>query len=134
MASLERYFPPDGRVLLAMRESQPVGIARLKRLREGVSKVKRMYVRPEFRGKGIGRSLLEAILNEARQIGYPTVRLDSACFMQAAQALYRSAGFREIEPYPESEIPLNFPANWIFMEKQLSEGDLRWAGDQGEIW
>lgn len=134
MASLETYFPPDGRVLLAMRESQPAGIACLKRLREGVGEVKRMYVRPEFRGEGIGHSLLEAILGEARQIGYPTVRLDSARFMQAAHALYRSAGFREIEPYPESEIPPDFQANWIFMEKQLFEGGVKSAGDQGERW
>lgn len=134
MASLEMYFPPDGRVLLAIRESQPAGIACLKRLREGVGEVKRMYVRPEFRGEGIGRSLLEAILNEARQIGYRTVRLDSARFMQAAHALYRSAGFREIEPYPESEIPPDFRANWIFMEKQLFERSVKSAGDQGERW
>ena len=66
----------------------------MKRIREDVGAIKRMYVRPEFRGKGIGRVLVEALLAEAQQIGYLTVRLDSVLFMKAAHSLYRSAGFR----------------------------------------
>jgi GNAT superfamily N-acetyltransferase len=91
----------------------------MKRIREDVGAIKRMYVRPEFRGKGIGRVLVEALLAEAQQIGYPTVRLDSVLFMKAAHSLYRSAGFKEIEPYPESEIPTQFRSHWVFMEKHL---------------
>jgi GNAT superfamily N-acetyltransferase len=78
-----------------------------------------MYVRPEFRGKGIGRALLEALIAEAQEIGYPTVRLDSTRFMEVAHSLYRSVGFHEIEPYTESEIPPEFQQYWVFMEKQL---------------
>ena len=84
-----------------------------------MGEIKRMYVRPQFRGKGIGRASLEALVDEARESGYPKVRLDSARFMKAAQSLYRSAGFREVEPYPESEIPPDLQENWIFMERQL---------------
>jgi GNAT superfamily N-acetyltransferase len=119
MAELEIFLPPHGRLLLATEDSRTAGIACLKRIREGMGEVKRMYVRPEFRGQGIGRVLLEALVAEARQIGYQTVRLDSTRFMKAAHSLYRSAGFQEIEPYPESEIPPEFHRHWVFMEKQL---------------
>lgn len=119
IAQLEIFYPPDGRLLLVTEESWPAGIACLKRIGEDVGEIKRMYVRPEFRGRGIGRALLAELLTQAAEIGYPSVRLDSARFMQAAHALYRSAGFCEIEPYPESEIPLEFQKHWIFMEKSL---------------
>ena len=119
MAELEIFSPPDGRLLLATEESRVAGIGCLRRILKDIGEIKRMYVRPEFRGKGIGRALLEALIDEARDAGYPKVRLDSARFMKAAHSLYRSAGFREIEPYPESEIPLDFQENWIFMERQL---------------
>ena len=119
MAALDIFLPPGGRLLLATEGSYAAGIACLKRLRDGIGEIKRMYVRPEFRGQGIGRALLDMLVAEAREIGYPTIRLDSARFMEAAHALYRSAGFREIEPYPESEIPPDFRKHWVFMEKQL---------------
>lgn len=119
MAELEIFTPPHGRLLLASEESQAAGIACMKRIREDMGEIKRMYVRPEYRGRGVGRALLEALLAEAQQIGYPTVRLDSTRFMKAAHSLYRSAGFQEIEPYPESEIPPEFQRHWVFMEKRL---------------
>jgi GNAT superfamily N-acetyltransferase len=119
MAELEVFSPPHGRLLLATDESQATGVACLKRIREGMGEIKRMYVRPEFRGQGIGRLLLEALISEAQQIGYQALRLDSTRFMKRAHSLYRSAGFREIEPYPESEIPPEFHKHWVFMEKQL---------------
>jgi GNAT superfamily N-acetyltransferase len=119
MAELGIFTPPHGRLLLASEESQAAGIACLKRIREDMGEIKRMYVRPEYRSRGIGRVLLEALLAEAQQIGYPSVRLDSTRFMKAAHSLYRSAGFQEIEPYPESEIPPEFQRHWVFMEKRL---------------
>jgi GNAT superfamily N-acetyltransferase len=119
MAKLDIFLPPDGRLLLATEESLAAGIACLKRLRKGIGEIKRMYVRPEFRGKGIGRALLEKLIAEAKEIGYSTVRLDSARFMKEAQALHRSAGFHEIEPYPASEIPQEFQEHWVFMEMRL---------------
>lgn len=119
MADLEILFPPYGRLLLAFDGDRAVGIACMRRIREEMGEIKRMYVRPRYRGKGIGRALLDALLEEARAIGYPTVRLDSTRFMDAAHSLYRSAGFHEIEPYTESEIPPEFQHKWVFMGKQL---------------
>lgn len=84
-----------------------------------MAEIKRMFVRPASRGQGVGRMLLEALIAEARQIGYSTIRLDSTRFMKAAHSLYRSAGFQEIGPYQESEIPPEFHQHWVFMEKHL---------------
>jgi GNAT superfamily N-acetyltransferase len=119
MRKLDIYFPPDGRLVLVSEEGKSAGLGCLKKLRNGMGEVKRMYVRPEFRGRGLGRGMLEALLSEARKSGYSKVRLDSARFMKAAHSLYRSAGFQEIEPYDESEIPPDFREHWIFMEKTL---------------
>ena len=119
MAKLDIFSPPDGRLLLAFEEAHAAGIACLKKLREDIGEIKRMYVRPQFRGKGLGRALLETIIQEAKEVGYPVVRLDSARFMKEAHALYRSTGFSEIDPYPESEIPPEFQKHWVFMERQL---------------
>ena len=119
MANLEIFLPPHGRLLLAIEGARPAGISCMRRIRKDIGEIKRMYVRPEFRRRGIGRALLEALIAEAQEIGYPTVRLDSTCFMEAAHSLYRSVGFHEIEPYTESEIPPEFQQYWVFMEKQL---------------
>jgi GNAT superfamily N-acetyltransferase len=121
MRGLGIYFPPNGRLLLISEGGRSAGLACLKKLRDGVGEVKRMYVRAEFRGRGLGRGVLEALLSEARQIGYSIVRLDSARFMKAAHSLYRSAGFREVEPYAESEIPPEFREHWIIMEKTIEQ-------------
>lgn len=119
MNELSIYFPPDGRLILAFEESKAAGLGCLKKLRNSIGEIKRMYIRPEYRGRGLGRGVLEALLSEARNIGYSKVRLDSARFMEAAHELYRSSGFQEIEPYDESEIPPDFREHWIFMEKVL---------------
>jgi GNAT superfamily N-acetyltransferase len=119
MAKLEIFSPPEGQIVLAIEGSEVAGIGGLKRLVDSVGEIKRMYLRPVFRGMGLGRALLEELVSEARRIGYQRIRLDSAGFMHEAHSLYRSAGFTEIEPYPESEIPADFQRHWIFMEKRL---------------
>ena len=119
MNTLDKFMPPKGRLLLGYVEDRPMGIACLKALTNSIGEVKRMYVRPQARNKGLGRALLDELLEEARQIGYRRLRLDSARFMTQAHRLYRANGFQEIEPYEGSEIPGEFQKNWIFMEKDL---------------
>jgi GNAT superfamily N-acetyltransferase len=119
MNTLGKFMPPQGRLLLGYVDDQPMGIACLKVLTKTIGEVKRMYVRPQARNQGLGRALLNQLTEEARQIGYKRIRLDSARFMTKAHKLYRSAGFREIEAYEGSEIPKEFQKNWIFMEMEL---------------
>ena len=119
MNTLDKFMPPKGRLLLGYVEAQPMGIACLKALTDRIGEVKRMYVRPQARKKGLGRTLLDQLLEEARQIGNERVRLDSARFMTEAHQLYRTNGFREIPAYEGSEIPKEFQKNWVFMEWEL---------------
>jgi GNAT superfamily N-acetyltransferase len=119
MADLGKFMPPKGRLLLGYVDDQVAGIACLTALDGMTGEVRRMYVRPEHRRIGLGRALLVRLLEEAVQIGYPQVRLDSAGFMGQAHQLYRSVGFREISPYAGSEIPEDFQAHWVFMEMDL---------------
>jgi putative acetyltransferase len=99
------YAPPEGRLILATSNlatsnGKPVGCVALHKITPEICEMKRLYVRPEFRGKGLGRELAEKIIVEARDIGYRTLRLDTVePKMRAAVALYREVGFREIAPY-----------------------------------
>jgi GNAT superfamily N-acetyltransferase len=120
MEDLEKFMPPKGRLLLAYSGEAPSGVACLKQLSPSIGEIKRMYVRPAHRGKGIGRALVKRLLSEASAIGYERIRLDSAGFMKEAHQLYRSTGFREIEAYVGSEIPKEFQQHWLFMEMDLS--------------
>lgn len=120
MAGLDKYQPPHGRLLLAEFEGEMAGVACMRRIRQGTGEIKRMYVRPRFRRKGIGRALTGCMVEECRAIGYTRVRLDSPRSWLAAHALYRALGFQEIEPYAESEIPAEYQAHWIFMVLPLA--------------
>ena len=119
MANLEKFMPPHGRLLLSESIGFAAGCICLKKLSASIGELKRLYVRPAYRGKGIGKKMVEKVLDEARQIGYETIRLDSTKYMTEAHNLYRSFGFQEIEPYPESEIPEKYYAHWVFMENQI---------------
>ncbi len=120
LANSAKFQPPDGCSLLAFVDDVAVGIACLQRIGSATAEVKRMYVRPSNRRKGLGRTLLERLIETARVDGYQSIRLDSPDFMTAAHALYRSSGFVDIKPYPESEIPDEYKGYWVFMEKILA--------------
>jgi GNAT superfamily N-acetyltransferase len=105
------YGPPSGRLLLARSGDSAAGCIALRKLEIGICEMKRLYVRPSHRGRGLGRILVERLIAEARIIGYERMRLDTiASEMQDAIALYRTMGFKEIAPY--SAIPIE-QALWM---------------------
>ena len=99
------YAAPSGRLFLAQYEQQAAGCVALRKLEAKICEMKRLYVRPAYRGKGLGRILVERVIAEARAIGYERMRLDTvASSMQDAVELYRRMGFKEIPPYRENPI------------------------------
>jgi putative acetyltransferase len=99
------YSPPEGRLLVARSGERAVGCIALRKFETGICAMKRLYVRPEVRGLGLGRTLVDRLIAEARAIGYERMRLDTiGATMQDAIALYRRVGFREIAPY--TKIPV----------------------------
>jgi GNAT superfamily N-acetyltransferase len=99
----------------------------LKKLEEGVAEIQRMYVPPAFRGKGIGRAIVNRLIDDASSIGYRRLKLESLEFLEAAHALYRSVGFREIDPYADNSMESyqaeeqldRYYAITVFMEMEL---------------
>jgi GNAT superfamily N-acetyltransferase len=111
------YAAPHGRLLLAYDNSHLVGCVALRRIDQGVCEMKRLFLREEFRGRGLGRQLIQAIIQEAKQAGYEHMRLDTLPpRMNDAIALYEYYGFKQIAPYYDNPV-----AGAIFMELDLRE-------------
>lgn len=113
------HIPPDGCLLIAAQDERAGGCVALGRLSEKICEMRTLFVRPQFRGAGIGRKLVEASLTEARKLGYEYVRLDTLGFMHSALKLYRSFGFYEIEAYRDISDDLRQYVH--FLELKLSD-------------
>lgn len=101
----EKYGRSQGSVLLVFVAGQPAGILAFHRFQTNIGELKRLYLKPEFRGHGLGKQLLQQMLTRAQKMGYSFVRLDTLATMSSAQKLYRQLGFYEISPYVYNPIP-----------------------------
>lgn len=98
----EKYGLPGGRIYVAYDEGRAAGCIGLRRINEIDCELKRLYLRPEFRGKGLGRQMTVRVIEDAKEIGYKAIYLDTLPFLSSAVAMYRSLGFYEIESYNDS--------------------------------
>ena len=112
-APLAGFTPAHGGTfLIAELDDAPVGCAGLKRLDDDTAELRRVFVREGARGRGVGRALVAATLQAARDLGYTRIRLDTGSYLHAAQALFRASGFREIGDYNGNP----FAALWMEVE------------------
>ena len=99
------YAPPKGRLMLALIQGNPAGTAALRPLSERSCEAKRLYVRPPYRGNGVGRALLARLVQEARTEGYEEMYGDTLKSMRSALRLYSQSGFSEVASYSSSPTP-----------------------------
>ncbi len=110
-----KYAPPEGRLYLALYEDQVAGCVGVRAVESGVCEMKRLYVRPEYLGKKIGKALVEAIIEAGKELGYRAMCLDTLPFMKVAIPMYQSYGFQPIAPYYDTPIK-----GTIFLELDLT--------------
>jgi len=120
LASLPgKYAPPDGRLVLATEGGEAAGCVAIRKLDDGVCEMKRLYVRPEFRSRGLGRRLAREMIVQTAEAGYATMRLDTLDRLIEAMKLYESLGFRRTEPYYDN--PLDGVVYWELLLGAESE-------------
>ena len=118
LEDLTSLKPPDGIIYLLVAEGEIAGMGAIRKLSDKIGEIKRMYIRPTYRGRGYGKQMLNKLLGIGREIGSSSFLLETSKFMVVAQHIYKSAGFRERREYPESEVPVTFRPYWVFMEKK----------------
>ena len=109
-----KYAPPDGCLLIAVGDHDILGCVALRKIEGDICEMKRLFVRPGHRGKGIGLKLAQAVISASRDIGYTRMRLDTISSMKEAITLYRSLGFRHTKPYRYNPVP-----GAVFLELDL---------------
>jgi len=111
--------PPKGVFYLVHVDGGLAAMGGLRYLRQGTAEIKRLYVRPRYRGNKLGEQMLMHLLSDARAFGYAHLLLDSAPFMTSAHRAYEACGFVDCAAYEETEVPPQFRARWRFMERSL---------------
>jgi len=127
LTDAHKFHPPNGRFYLARYRDRIAGVGCLKKLAAGVAEVQRMYVPPAYRGLGIGRAIVNRLIDDARALGYVQLRLESLKFLEAAHRLYHSVGFHDTDPYGDNSMKSYQPAGQldkyysatVFMEMEL---------------
>ena len=118
MNNLDKYAEPDGRLLLVEVDGEIAGTISLRKIREDAGEIKRMYVKPKFRGKKLGNLMVEKVISISEENGFSKLFLDTSRFMSSAVSLYKKYGFIEIDSYPECIVSKELWDNWIFMMKK----------------
>ncbi len=114
-----KYSPPGGRLLLALLNGKTAGCVAMRELNMRSCEMKRMFIYPQFQGLGVGRTLSDAIVREARSIGYSTMYLNTSKKQAEAQGLYHSLGFRNCEPY--YDLPEDLRKWLVFMKLSIKK-------------
>ena len=119
MNNLDKFAEPDGRLLLVEVDGEIAGTISLRKIREDAGEIKRMYVKPTFRGKKLGNLMVEKVISISEENGFSKLFLDTSLFMSSAVSLYKKYGFKEIDSYPECIVSKELWDKWIFMMKEL---------------
>ena len=119
MNNLDKFAEPDGRLLLVEVDGEIAATISLRKIREDAGEIKRMYVKPKFRGKKLGNLMVEKVISISEENGFSKLFLDTSSFMSSAVSLYKKYGFKEIDSYPECIVSKELWDNWIFMMKEL---------------
>ena len=119
MDNLDKFEKPDGRLLLVEVYGEITGTISLRKIRGDCGEIKRMYIKPEFRGKKLGNLMIEKLISVSKENGVSKLYLDTALFMSSAVYIYKKFGFKEIASYPECIVPKELWDKWIFMMKEL---------------
>ena len=101
MNNLDKFAEPDGRLLLVEVDGEIAGTISFRKIREDAGEIKRMYVKPKFRGKKFGNLMIEKVISISEENGFSKLFLDTSLFMSSAVSLYKKYGFKEIDSYPE---------------------------------
>ena len=111
--------PPQSSFYILEQHGQPIGMGGIRRVRDGVCEMKRVYIRDAAKGQGLGRALAERLIADGRAFGYRTMFIDTSPTLETAIGLYERLGFAPIPAYPEVEVPeIMFP-HWVFMARDL---------------
>ena len=121
------YALPGACLYIALHDNQPIGCVALRDLGQGICEMKRLYVKPHFRGQRVGKLLAEVVINTARSMGYDYMRLDTVLSMKHANILYNALGFKQIAPYRFNPIE-----GATFFELNLSKKERNYAKNENK--